>query len=438
MEGEPLVEGVVGYEDTVHAAGRERAARGPRHHLPRRARPGEDAHHALARRTCSTNGCRSSPAARSTTTRTTRSRRTRACSIAERGDETPIEWVHRERRFGEKLATPDTSIADLIGEVDPIKVAEGRYLSDELTIHYGLVPRTNRGHLRDQRAARPRRAHPGRSAQRARGARRADPRLQDPPAARRRARRVGEPRGLHEPRPHHHAAQGPLRLADPHALPARDRARDGRSSTRRRAPLEAEGLHGDRARVHDRDRRRDQPARRAVRRTSTSVRVCRRGCRSRTTRRSSRTRPAARSPDGEREVVPRVSDLDALDVVDERQDRDRDARRRPRGPGARTHREGRGARGLPRPRAARAARPDRRVVRGRLDRAHRRGHPVGRVPRAARPSSTASARCSPTSRSASRPPASRRGIEFVLEGLHLTKRLNKDAVGARATYRARG
>ena len=65
--------------------------------------------------------------------------------IAERGDDTPIEWVHRDRRYGEKLATPDTSIADLIGEVDPIKVAEGRYLSDELTIHYGLVPRTNRG-----------------------------------------------------------------------------------------------------------------------------------------------------------------------------------------------------------------------------------------------------------------------------------------------------
>ena len=65
--------------------------------------------------------------------------------VAERGDDAPIEWVHRERRFGEKLATPDTSIADLIGEVDPIKVAEGRYLSDELTIHFGLVPRTNRG-----------------------------------------------------------------------------------------------------------------------------------------------------------------------------------------------------------------------------------------------------------------------------------------------------
>ncbi|MBV8559838.1 MAG: sigma 54-interacting transcriptional regulator [Acidimicrobiia bacterium] len=65
--------------------------------------------------------------------------------VREHGDETPIEWVHRDTRFGEKLATPDTSIADLIGEVDPIKVAEGRYLSDELTLHYGLVPRTNRG-----------------------------------------------------------------------------------------------------------------------------------------------------------------------------------------------------------------------------------------------------------------------------------------------------
>lgn len=61
------------------------------------------------------------------------------------GDAAPIEWIHRDDRFGEKLATPDTSISDLIGEVDPIKVAEGRYLSDELTLHYGLVPRTNRG-----------------------------------------------------------------------------------------------------------------------------------------------------------------------------------------------------------------------------------------------------------------------------------------------------
>jgi magnesium chelatase subunit I len=61
------------------------------------------------------------------------------------GDSTPIEWIGPEARFGEKLATPDTSIADLIGEVDPIRVAEGRYLADELTIHYGLLPRVNRG-----------------------------------------------------------------------------------------------------------------------------------------------------------------------------------------------------------------------------------------------------------------------------------------------------
>ncbi len=65
--------------------------------------------------------------------------------VAEHGDTAPVDWVHRDTRYGEKLATPDTSIADLIGEVDPIKVAEGRYLSDELTLHYGLVPRTNRG-----------------------------------------------------------------------------------------------------------------------------------------------------------------------------------------------------------------------------------------------------------------------------------------------------
>ena len=65
--------------------------------------------------------------------------------VAEMGDDTELGWVHRDDRYGEKLATPDTSIADLIGEVDPIRVAEGRYLSDELTIHYGLVPRTNRG-----------------------------------------------------------------------------------------------------------------------------------------------------------------------------------------------------------------------------------------------------------------------------------------------------
>ena len=89
-------------------------------------------------------------------------------------------------------------------------------------------------HLRDQRAARPRRADPGRPAQHPRGARRPDPRLHRPAAARPVRGRVGQPGGLHEPRPDHHAAQGPPRLADPDPLPAHARARDGD-----RAPGEA-------------------------------------------------------------------------------------------------------------------------------------------------------------------------------------------------------
>jgi magnesium chelatase subunit I len=65
--------------------------------------------------------------------------------IAEHGDRTPIAWIGPEERYHEKLATPDVTIADLIGEVDMIKHAEGRYLSSELTMHFGLIPRTNRG-----------------------------------------------------------------------------------------------------------------------------------------------------------------------------------------------------------------------------------------------------------------------------------------------------
>ncbi|HEY6568022.1 MAG TPA: sigma 54-interacting transcriptional regulator, partial [Actinomycetota bacterium] len=65
--------------------------------------------------------------------------------VAEHGDETPIAWLGRDDRYAEKLATPDASVGDLIGDVDPIKVAEGRYLGDEFTIHYGMIPRTNRG-----------------------------------------------------------------------------------------------------------------------------------------------------------------------------------------------------------------------------------------------------------------------------------------------------
>ena len=65
--------------------------------------------------------------------------------VREHGDKAPVRWVHRDERYGEKLATPDITIADLIGELDPVKIAEGKYLSDELAISYGLLPRSNRG-----------------------------------------------------------------------------------------------------------------------------------------------------------------------------------------------------------------------------------------------------------------------------------------------------
>ena len=64
---------------------------------------------------------------------------------AELGDQLPVSWWHKSERYGEKLATPDTSVGDLIGDIDPVKVAEGRTLGDPETIHFGLVPRTNRG-----------------------------------------------------------------------------------------------------------------------------------------------------------------------------------------------------------------------------------------------------------------------------------------------------
>jgi magnesium chelatase subunit I len=65
--------------------------------------------------------------------------------ISDQGDDAKIEWVHRSNRYQEKLATPDVTIADLIGEIDLVKHAEGRYLSDESTMHYGMIPRSNRG-----------------------------------------------------------------------------------------------------------------------------------------------------------------------------------------------------------------------------------------------------------------------------------------------------
>ncbi|HKA30584.1 MAG TPA: magnesium chelatase [Candidatus Binatia bacterium] len=66
-------------------------------------------------------------------------------AAAAQGDALAIAWIGPAQRYGEKLATPDVSMADLVGEIDPVKVAEGRYLADEETIHYGLIPRSHRG-----------------------------------------------------------------------------------------------------------------------------------------------------------------------------------------------------------------------------------------------------------------------------------------------------
>ena len=90
--------------------------------------------------------CRSLPAARSTTTRWRRSARRAGRDVREAGDDLPIAWLARDARYVEKLATPDVTIADMIGDLDPIKAARASLqLSDELTMHYGLVPRANRG-----------------------------------------------------------------------------------------------------------------------------------------------------------------------------------------------------------------------------------------------------------------------------------------------------
>ena len=140
-----MLPGIVGYDETRAARNRKRRPRRPSHDLSGRARPGEIAHHPARWPTCSTSTCRRSRAARSTTTRIAPICGECRAAARRSGDELEIAWIAREHRYAEKLATPDVSVADLIGEIDPIKVAEGRYLADEETIHYGLIPRTNRG-----------------------------------------------------------------------------------------------------------------------------------------------------------------------------------------------------------------------------------------------------------------------------------------------------
>ena len=356
--------------------------------------------------------------------------------VAERGDDTPIEWVHRDRRFGEKLATPDTSIADLIGEVDPIKVAEGRYLSDELTIHYGLVPRTNRGIFAiNELPDLAERIQVGLL------------NILEERDVQIRGYKIRLPIDVMlvaSANPEDYTNRGRI------ITPLKDRFG---SQIRTHYPLdveiemdvieqEARPLDGRGPRrhgpgLHDRDRRRDQPAGPALAARQPALgrvgaaldRELRDARRQRDAPRAAQRRARGRAAHQRPRRARRV---------DGRQDRDRDGRRRPRGSGARAHHQGERARGVPVTRAGRAARPAGARVRGRPRRAHRRGRAVVGVRRRSSTRRPGCARRSATSASARRPAGLASAVEFVLEGLHLSKRLNKDAVGGRATYRARG
>ena len=289
--------------------------------------------------------------------------------VAERGDDTPIEWVHRDRRFGEKLATPDTSIADLIGEVDPIKVAEGRYLSDELTIHFGLVPRTNRGIFA----------------------------INELPDLAERIQ-VGLLNVLEERdvQIRGYKIQLPIDVMLVASANPEDYTNRGRiitplkdrfgSQIRTHYPLDVEtemdvieqearplarrGPRGDGPGLHDRDRGGDQPAgpplaarEPAFRRLGPPLdRELRDARRQRDAPVAAQRRARGRAP-GQRPGRARR--------VDRGQDRDRDHRRRSRGPGPRAHPQGERARGVPVTGAGRAAGRARARVRRRTRRAHR-------------------------------------------------------------------
>ena len=357
--------------------------------------------------------------------------------VAEHGEDTPITWVHRDDRFGEKLATPDTSIADLIGEVDPIKVAEGRYLSDELTLHYGLVPRTNRGIFAiNELPDLAERIQVGllnvleeRDVQ-VRGYKIRLPldvllvASANPEDYTNRGRIITplKDRFGSQIRTHY-----PLEVGD------RARHRASRRRARRRSAASTCGCpstsprsittisHLARASTHV-NQRSGVSVRLSV--TNYEVVVRQRPAPGAAGRRA-RRRAAGRRPRGAGRQL-------------RRQDRDRVARRGSRGRDLRQPRQGRRAHRVQGARRPGADARRRRRVRGGRRRPHRRGRAVERRwPR----SSSRCPRCarrSPRSTAGDESPAAvAAAVSFVLEGLHLSKRLNKDTSGTSATYRSR-
>ena len=360
--------------------------------------------------------------------------------VAELGDDTPIAWVHRDQRYGEKLATPDTSIADLIGEVDPIKVAEGRYLSDELTLHYGLVPRTNRGIFA----------------------------INELPDLAERIQ-VGMLNVLEErdvqirgykirlpldvmlvasANPEDYTNRGriitPLKdrfgSADPHPLPARRSRPSTRSCARRRARCRC-GETGRLVHALVPDylgqvvatfSQLARASNHVNQRSGVSVRL---SVSNYEALAASALRRGLRA--GEHvDRRPRRRPRRARRQLD-RQDRDRGARGRSRGCDLRQPRQGRRADRIQGSRRSASTTAIVEAVRGGRRRPHRRGRderPAGRARRAVPALRTPVRRLTGGDKS---PAAVAAAAEFVLEGLHLSKRLNKDDSGNRATYRGR-
>ena len=357
--------------------------------------------------------------------------------VAEKGDDTPIEWVHRDTRYGEKLATPDTSIADLIGEVDPIKVAEGRYLSDELTLHYGLVPRTNRGiFAMNELPDLAERIQVGLL------------NVLEERDVQIRGYKVRLPLDVMlfaSANPEDYTNRGRL------ITPLKDRFG---AQIRTHYPLEVEtemAIVAQEARPLGPEAGVDvrmpefmseivstfsQLARQSPhinQRSGVSVRL---SVTNHETLVANAARRALRL--GEDVVVPRISDLDALASstggkveIESLEDGPRRRDHRPAAEGRRSSPCSRSAaapsgsaRCSPRSRAARSCTP-----------ATTSRRPTTSSCSATSPGCRPSSATSPAAtRARPRPPAP---IEFVLEGLHLSKRLNKDAVGSRATYRSR-
>ena len=225
------------------AAGGQRGALAAQHDPARAARPGQEPAAAQPHHAAGSRRSRRWRAARSTTIPfrplCKRLPRPRGRSAA---TTTPVAFLTPDDRYVEKLATPDVTIADIIGDVDPIRAARGGHdLGSELTMHYGLLPRAHRGifalnELPDLAG----RIQVG-PLQHPPGGRRPDQGLPDPPAPRRLPGLHRQPRGLHGPRQDHHAAQGPHRQRGAHPLPDHPRA------GRRHHP--AGGLDGARGRA---------------------------------------------------------------------------------------------------------------------------------------------------------------------------------------------